>query len=86
MNSCPVDWETLLDLSECQTEQGAALRLHIENCAECRAQQKALHEMLATLHSPVLNHAPPEAVTRAQNIFRDRMTSYAVPNSLLETA
>ena len=86
MPSCPIDWETLLDLSECQTEQGAALRLHLETCAECRARQKALHEMLATLHSPALDHAPPAAITRAQNLFRDRMASYAVPDSLLETA
>ncbi len=84
--SCPLDWETLLDLSECQTEQGASVRLHLENCAGCRARQEALHQMLALLHSPVLDHVSPEALQRAQHLFRERMTPIDLPAVLLETA
>lgn len=85
-NSCPIEWEMLLELSECQTEQSAALRSHLETCAECRARQKRLHQMLTVLHSPVLDHAPPEAIRRAQNLFHKRMTPLSALDPALETA
>ena len=85
-DSCPLAWKILLDLSECQTEQGASLRLHLETCAACRAEQKALHQMLTVLHSPALAHASPDAVRRAQALFRQRMIPIDLPDPLLETA
>jgi len=59
---------------------------HLETCAVCRAQQQMLHQMLTTLHSPLLDHASADAIHRAQNLFRDNMASYTLPDSLLETA